>query len=291
MTEPEGPAGDHPDGDGPAASDRTWDLLGSAIRIACSSAATGRTVDELMGAFPTTPVAAAAALRFGVVDGCDRHGRAHCGHRGTSAAAVADTPGAVLEWLLTEVNRAAIDGFSGLAVHAGVVARDGKALAFPAPSGTGKTTLVAAALRAGFDYVSDEALCVDWVGRELVGYPRALALSDWSRGAVDLGTTPAVDLGPGEVAFPPGRLGARVAAAPVRLAHVVRLERRGGPAELVPMGGGDAMALLLTHSFNHYKRPAESFTLAAGLARDCGTWHLAYGDPLEAAALLSDRLG
>ena len=60
--------------------------------------------------------------------------------------------------LLALLNRTALAQCRSYAVHAGAVARSGAVTAFPAVSGAGKTTLTAACLRSGFDYVSDEAL-------------------------------------------------------------------------------------------------------------------------------------
>lgn len=289
----EGPDGDP--GAGSAAHDGTWELLGTPFGIACTSDAVGAAVARLFQAFPGVDRPVDAAYRYLVVDGCGLHGNERCVH---TAAGALDASGAVsdaLSLLLTAVNRAAIDAFAGFAVHAGVLAAGSSAIAFPAPSGTGKTTLAAAGLRAGFDYVSDEALCVGPAAGQLVPYPRALALSPWSRQAVGLGHVDGVELGDGETAVPVDVSGARVAAAPLRLAHVVNLVRAPGsgpgPCVLAPATRGEAMTWLIERSFNHYKRPAESFHVAAALARGAHAWRLAYGDPLEAAALLRDRLG
>lgn len=292
MTAGAAPGGEEPDAGLELATDRTWELLGSPFRIACTSATTGRMIDELLAAFPAAAAPAPAAHRFVLVDGCRRHGRDHCIHAGGAGAGAAVSDGArdVLSWLLTTVNQAAIDGFSGLAVHAGVLASDGRAIALPAPSGTGKTTLTAAGLLAGFEYVSDEALAVDFGSRQLVAYPRALALSSWSRSTIGLDRTEAIKLGDDEVAFPPQRLGSCVAAPPLELAHVVRPVRRPGPTALVAADRSETVGLLLERSFNHYKRPAQSYELTCDLARRAGAWRLEYDDPVEAAATLLDRL-
>ena len=50
-------------------------------------------------------------------------------------------------------------------VHAGVVARDGRALVIPGESFTGKTTLVSALVEAGATYYSDEYAVLDHDGR------------------------------------------------------------------------------------------------------------------------------
>jgi len=56
-------------------------------------------------------------------------------------------------------------------VHAGVVGVDGQAIVIPGRSGTGKTTLVHAFLRAGAEYLSDEYALVDPRGR-VHAFPR-----------------------------------------------------------------------------------------------------------------------
>jgi len=62
-------------------------------------------------------------------------------------------------------------------VHAGAVEYQGKALLLPGRSFAGKTTLVAALLRAGANYLSDEFAVLDRHGR-VHGYPRRLAMRD-----------------------------------------------------------------------------------------------------------------
>lgn len=70
-------------------------------------------------------------------------------------------------------------------VHAGVVARNGIALLLPGPSFAGKSTLTAALVKAGADYLSDEFAVLDAQGR-VHPYPRPLSI----RGASDRYGTP-----------------------------------------------------------------------------------------------------
>jgi hypothetical protein len=92
-----------------------------------------------------------------------------------------------LSLVLAEINTTALAEADLYAVHAGAVARGGRVVAMPAVSGTGKSTLTAACLRAGMEYVSDEALCLDWETGHVVPYPRPIALSPWSAAAIGLG--------------------------------------------------------------------------------------------------------
>ena len=60
-------------------------------------------------------------------------------------------------------------------VHAGAVARAGRALLFPAFPGSGKSTLVAALALSGFEYYTDEVAVFTEEGR-LLPYPKAITL-------------------------------------------------------------------------------------------------------------------
>ncbi len=60
-------------------------------------------------------------------------------------------------------------------VHAGVVEWQGKAIVIPGRSYSGKTSLVAALVRAGATYYSDEYAVLDWQGR-VHPYPQPLAV-------------------------------------------------------------------------------------------------------------------
>lgn len=266
-------------------------ILGTGFRVGATSEATGRAVADLLAPFAAHVSDVPAARRLLVVDGCARHDAAACVHRADRAVHRGSDRGDALGFLLADLNAAALDGYGGLAVHAGVVARHGRAVAFPAESGAGKSTLTAAGVAAGFGYVSDEALCVSFATGEVEPYPRAVTLSSWSRSAVGLGDVAGHALSAGESAVTPVELGGWPPPAAVRLAHVVTLVRRPGPPALVEGSRADAMAQLLHHSFNHYKRARQSFELCASLARQARAWRLELSDPVEAAALLLERLG
>lgn len=273
------------------ATDITAALLGVVFRLASTSAAIGDILETLLSPFgsPSGPVP--PARRLLVVDPCARHAGMCCVHRDGRSLLSSTQRGDVVSWLLAELNSSAIDGFDGFAVHAGVLGSGGGAIAFPASSGEGKTTLTAAGLLAGLDYVSDEALCVEFGSREVVAYPRPLAMSSWTRHHVGLDHVGGHELSPDELVVTASELGASVAAPGLHLAHVVRLVRRPGPPALVRASRADAMAWLLGYSFNHYKRPADAFALCAALAGEARAWRLELSDPVEAGALVAARLG
>ncbi|HEY9390279.1 MAG TPA: hypothetical protein VIR27_11010 [Mycobacteriales bacterium] len=192
--------------------------------------------------------------------------------------------------VLAVLNAAALSDAECLAVHAGVVARHGRVVAFPARSGQGKSTLTAACLRAGLDYVSDEALCLDWRDAGVLPYPRPLELSGWSRSALGL------TAGPRDELVTAARLGARSARPPLVLDHLVLLARHpaGAATEevtLEPVSPQQGAAALLTRSFNHWRHPGRAFDLAHEVASRTRVWRLRLGEPTRAAALLCTLLG
>lgn len=194
----------------------------------------------------------------------------------------------ILNRTLAEVNRAAVRELESFAVHAGVVGSQGAAIAFPSRTGGGKSTLTAACLRAGFDYWSDEALVLSAEG-EVVPYPKPLSLSARSRRLLDLGDggLPGGDLQ--EVAMPPAELGAEVGLPGGRLAHVLVLDRADRAPTLVALSSGETVTALLSHSFNHFRRPEAAYRLACRVAAGCRAWRLSYDDPRGAAELLWQR--
>jgi hypothetical protein len=118
----------------------------------------------------------------------------------------------LLEAIPQEVNRLAATTDLGIALHAGAVrSPEGVVVALVGESGAGKSTLVATLVRAGWQYVTDEALAVRPGSLQAVAYPKPLALGAESRGVLGLpdqgGELVTADsLRPG-AAVPPGDAG------------------------------------------------------------------------------------
>jgi hypothetical protein len=255
-------------------------LLGTAVAIEARGQAVARRVDALLGPFVAGP---------GPVERTYWLSSASTGRwclQGDDGTAREDDAGTVEGVLLAALNLLVVGGYRGFAAHAGVVAADGRVVCFPAASGVGKSTLTAACARIGFDYVSDEALCIDPANRGVVPYPRPVSLSPDSCALLGLGTRRSSGV---EVTLSLDQLGARPATGALELAHVVQLERCTGAPRLEARDRIVAVTTLLSMAFNHYRRPEESIELVTSLARDACTWHLTYGDAAEAALLLRER--
>ena len=255
------------------------DLLGTRIRTRVDDPVLARRLQHLLGDSQALPAGRdVESFEIAGADGSDWILR-----RNGGGIFRTDTRQRLVEHYFSILNELALDNFSGLAVHAGVVAQGRCAIAFPGPSGAGKSTLVAACVAAGFDYVSDEALCINLSG-DLVPYPRPLMLSEASRRVVRPTEVIPNPL-PSKHAVSPADLGGRASHSPLQLTHVI-LADRGGALGLEAIPSSQVIPELLERSFNRHGDPAATFNLVANVARDCRAWHLGYTNAMEAAGLI-----
>jgi hypothetical protein len=256
-------------------------ILGTSVRFQSQDAEIGRRLNQLWAPFEIPSTAARSLDTFALTVGDG--GELALLHDCVQVARPRDSSH-VLRAACAEINRHAISRYRGLGFHAGVVAPGDTATVFPGESGAGKTTLVVAATTVGFQYVSDEALCLDPEAFVVVPYPKPAALGPWT--AERLG-----------VAMPDGEaiLGAD-AFSPVGLddamevANVVSFRRRTGPPTLSALPRSTSVVALLGNSFNHYKSPAVSFRAVSQIAARSDSWLLEYDHAFHAAELLSERL-
>lgn len=269
-------------------ADQFYSLLSTRFRVQCETAEVAARLHRLLGLFATSPGPVRGRRHFALAS--DGEDGGECRLLGDCQFLLgSSTWQPLVGALITELNREALEGCDQLAVHAGAVLGSGGVIAFPAPSGAGKSTLTAACVGVGFDYVSDEALCVTYDTGSVIPYPKPLALSRWSRRELGLS---ALDEGEqDEVMIAPDEVGTVAPRHDHRLGHVVLLDRRPGAPLLEEAPRSEAMATLLRMSFNHYKHPGQAVHLASRLANGARAWRLAYDEPLAAAALLHRQLG
>ena len=193
----------------------------------------------------------------------------------------------LVERFFAALNELVLDGFSGLAIHAGVVAQGHGAIAIPGKSGAGKSTLTAACVATGFPYVSDEALCIDRSTGDVIPYPRPLMLSATSRRLID--PKARSDEYAGKRPLSPTDIGGRTSSVTLRLADVVMAER-GSTLNLEPLPLSVVLPELLERCFEGHEQRAETFELLSTAVRGARAWRLGYRDALDAAALLRRAL-
>ena len=159
-------------------------------------------------------------------------------------------------------------------VHAGVVADGERGLVLPGASFAGKTTLVAALVRAGATYFSDEYAVLDPKGR-VHPYPRPLGIR--ANGIARQHDAAALGGVVGEHAVP-------VAAV------IVTTYRDGASWSPEPLSHGEAVLALLGNTVPAQSRPAESLHAATRAVEGAVLLQGERGDALGIAALMLDTL-
>jgi hypothetical protein len=158
-----------------------------------------------------------------------------------------------LDYLVWDVNRRVVEtSDQRLLLHAAAAARDDVAVVIPAVSGGGKSTLVAALVAAGFEYLSDEIVAIGARPATIAGYHKAIALKEGSWRLVDAGVPP-----PAIAPFmamtryvTPAMLESAVPDHPVRPGLVVIPARDVSPGPAVEVHRAEALTALAEQSFN-----------------------------------------
>lgn len=159
-----------------------------------------------------------------------------------------------------------------LFIHAGVVGYQGQAIVLPGEVGSGKSTLVAALVRAGADYYTDDYLPLDKHGR-VHPYPIPLRLRNPDTGEL-------VDHAPESLGGVAG-----VDHIPVGIiAHIPR--REGGRLRLERRSAGEGILMLVSNSPGSDERPQFALTCARAALADARVFVGERGDADEAAAAL-----
>ena len=158
-------------------------------------------------------------------------------------------------------------------LHAGVVEWQGRAIVIPGRSLSGKTTLVAALVRAGATYYSDEYAPIDTEGRV---WPHPRPLSVRAPGST----------GPGRP-VPIEALGATPGTEPVPVGLVVHTHHQPGSTwRPVELDAGDGMLKVLDNAVVARTKPQLALSLLGRATAAARVLHGPRGDADETAALI-----
>jgi hypothetical protein len=189
------------------------------------------------------------------------------------------------------VNRQAIDGEYAVMSHAGGVERNGVGFVFPAHMESGKTTLTAGLVRAGFGYLTDEAVAFDWHSGVIEPFPKPLSIDEGSQFLFpELRPGPA----PGEVATLEGQWQVPASAIrpdalgqPCRARFVVFPRYEAGAATaLTPVTRAEALVELAKNTFEFKERPRRALDVLAEIVRGAECYRIAVGSHAEACDLI-----
>jgi hypothetical protein len=204
------------------------------------------------------------------------------------------TPAHVLSTLLWHVNAEATQRrtSSHVVLHAAAAARNGQAVVLPAPMQSGKTTLVAGLVSAGFAYLTDEASAVSVHDHHVEPFHKSLSVDQgsWpfleSLAEYDAGGLPSqwqVPVG----SLPTARLAART---PLRFVVLPRYNR-GSRTSLEPISRAAAVLGMAGSTFQFKEEPHWSLDELAQITRAAECFRLTIGSLDEAVALISDLMG
>ena len=197
-----------------------------------------------------------------------------------------------VDYVLWHVNAEAIKGTATyLALHAGAVSRGGEAVILPAPPDSGKTTLTAGLVRAGFEYLSDEAALIDPGTAMVHPFPRAMWMEP-----------PTVELlgrtGGGVPALEDDRYHYQVLAEDLRSGSaggpcpvgfvIAPMYQKGSATSLEPIGRAEAVRMLAENSFNFPRFGASGLVVLHRLVAGARCFRLRVGDLETAVATVSE---
>lgn len=221
-------------------------------------------------------------------------------YRGTRRVFETDRPDDLVPMLLWWINRVVcFETTHRVMVHASVAACAGGAVVMPAPAESGKTTLVAGLVGAGFGYLTDEAAAIDPATGLVEAYPKSLSIDPGSWALFpQLRPDVAGDLRrfvAKQWHVPPDAIRAGAVVDSARPAWIVapRYEP-GAPTTLEPLSRPDALELLVRESFNLTRVGRAGFDALAGIVRTSSCWRLTSGDlgeAVEAVTALTGRSG
>jgi HprK-related kinase A len=173
-----------------------------------------------------------------------------------------------------------------LIIHAAVVAKNGHCIIFPAPPGSGKSTLCAGMISKGWQLLSDELALISTKTGEVAPFPRPISLKNQSipvmqEFAPDIFINRAsLDTAKGTVAH------MKVPEMSIRLAHqnavprLVVFPRYEAGAETVFTSYDKATAFmqLAENAFNYSLLGDKGFAVTAGVIDQIDSYSLVYSD-------------
>jgi len=200
--------------------------------------------------------------------------------------------GQVVSTLAHGLTRSMIDEAEALRVHAGGVARHGAAVVLPAAMESGKSTLTAGLVRAGFSYFTDEAVMLDWETLAVIPFPKPISL--------DPGSWPLFPELEPDAPLPSGfkqdqwhippdaiRPGAVGASCPVRYV-VFPKYTEGATTQLIPLRRAEATVEFAKNTFRFNEQPRRSLDTLAAVVSEAECYRLDVGDLEGAVALVSE---
>lgn len=183
------------------------------------------------------------------------------------------------------LNRVAATTRLCLSLHAGAVRSPaGSSVVLPAVSGGGKSTLTAALVLHGWDYITDEAVGVLASPLAVIGYPKPLALDPTSRAALGLAPEARPYARPADLRDDVAVVRGRVAPATV----VLPAYEPGCQASSEHLAPGAAVSAIAEHALNLVAAGQTGLDALVALAAGVPVLRLHHGGGHEAVAAVAE---
>jgi hypothetical protein len=191
------------------------------------------------------------------------------------------------------LNRMAIDADYAVMCHAGGVQRGDIGVVLPADPESGKTTLTTGLVRAGFSYLSDEAVGFGDGTGTIEPYPKPLSIDAGAQHLFpELEPAPAPgddDPPKDQWQVPPDAIRAGAVGTPCRARYIVFPKYEADVATvLTPLSRAAGLVELATNTFAFRDHPRRSLERLAGVVRGARCYRLAVGDLDAACALITE---
>jgi hypothetical protein len=210
-----------------------------------------------------------------------------------------ESAGALASRFVHHVNRVAITAEYGVMCHAGGVQLDDLGFVFPAHMESGKTTLTAGLVRAGFAYLTDEAVAFHPESGIIEPYPKPLSIDEGSHflfPELEPAPAPGDDAAPTDQwQVPPDAIRPGAVGEPCRARFVVfNTYEDGATTELEAMSPASALLELATNTFEFRDHPRRALETLASVIEGAQSFRLKVGDlaaACELVASLPERAG
>ena len=199
-----------------------------------------------------------------------------------------------LDLFLWKISRRALERVDEqLSIHAGAVSRHGAGILLPAPPDSGKTTLTAGLVRAGFAYLSDEAALIDVNTARVHAFARPLWMDPSTLDAIPglRATLPPEyeEHMTNHFHVSPEDLSGSRADGPCDVRYVISPSyQKGGITRLEQMSRAMGVKLLAENSFNVKGLGGRAMKVLKGVAEQSTFYRLRVGDLESAVATVTD---
>jgi hypothetical protein len=192
------------------------------------------------------------------------------------------------EWALTHESLLRLGGY--LQIHAGTVARQGRALLLVGPPEAGKTSLSLALGLRGWSLLGDEIALIDAPSLGVLACRRDLILRPGTRALLfpETPTIPVFKWAEGNCYLSPRLVGPAPAGRAEPVGLVFPVLRLGAEVARQSLGRAEAARRLLEQAMNLGDWGAEGMELVGRLAERCPAVELVFGDARQAAEEISE---